>query len=102
MKTDYDKPNYNDGNWHEWTFDSKPDEVHDKSIVDYFWYAEDLPQTGGYGYKRMVANLIWNKIRFFRVMEVYIEPKTIWVRNGTVYTYDPSPRTKGATKYKEA
>jgi hypothetical protein len=99
MKTDYDKPNYNDGNWHEWIFNSRPNEVHPESEIDYFWGAA-LALTGGFECKKKSDDLIWNNVRFFRVTKVHTEkPKTIWVLDGHICKKDPG--IDRATKYRE-
>ena len=63
---------YNDGNWHGWNGGECP--VHPKSVVS------GIEQSGTRWQAEAFAN-DWSSFRgAFRVVEVYCEPRTFWVK----------------------
>ena len=77
-----DKPNYNDGNWHGWNGGECP--VHPKTTVEGYWRHDEKTVVGSAVYNRGYAyglNFAWDgetKLKLFRVIKEYREPREGW------------------------
>ena len=82
--------NYNDGNWHAWHGGECP--VHPKSMVEGYWRSDEKTVVGSAIYNRGYAyglNFAWDgetKLKLFRVVKEYREPREWWlVKNGSSF-----------------
>lgn len=74
---------YNDGEWHDFRGTAKPEQIHDKSVIEYVWHDKN---TGGAGAHSSVAGIDdnydeprWCNILRFRVTKPFREPRTFYV-----------------------
>jgi hypothetical protein len=73
---------YNDGMWHAWNGDRRPDAIHPKSVIEYVWHEVRRQKSGvniiEAGRRGDVGSPAWSQVIRFRVIKPYTEPLEMW------------------------
>jgi hypothetical protein len=70
---------YNDGEWHGWNGDFRPDAIHPKSVIEYVWHEVNRQKSGvsilEAGRRGEEGSPAWSQVIRFRVITPYTGPR---------------------------